>query len=36
AIAINLVAKRTYVIAFGPEIILATFFYLLTKDNIYV
>ncbi|AJI45789.1 prepilin peptidase [Francisella tularensis subsp. novicida] len=36
AIAINLVAKRTNVIAFGPAIILATFFYLLTKDNIYV
>ncbi|MDE5041600.1 prepilin peptidase, partial [Francisella tularensis subsp. holarctica] len=30
AIAIILVAKRTNVIAFGPGIILATFFYLLT------
>ena len=36
AITINLVAKRTHVIPFGPAIILATFFYLLTKDNIYI
>ncbi|APC91750.1 MULTISPECIES: prepilin peptidase [Francisella] len=36
AIIINLIAKRTNVIPFGPAIILATFFYLLTKDNIYI
>lgn len=36
AILINLTSKRTNTIAFGPSIILATIFYLLTKDNIYV
>ncbi|MFV9965416.1 MAG: A24 family peptidase [Francisella endosymbiont of Hyalomma asiaticum] len=36
AITINLVAKRTHVIPFGTAIILATFFYILTKDNIYI
>ncbi|AFJ43778.1 prepilin peptidase [Francisella orientalis] len=36
AIGINLIAKRTNVIPFGPAIILATFFYLLTKDNLYI
>ncbi|ASG68138.1 prepilin peptidase [Francisella halioticida] len=36
AIIVNLVARRTNIIPFGPAIILATFFYLLTKDNIYV
>ena len=36
AIGINLIAKRTNTIPFGPAIILATFFYLITKDNLYV
>ena len=36
AIAINLSSKKTNVIAFGPSIILATIFYLLTKDNLYI
>lgn len=36
AIGVNLIARRTNVIPFGPAIILATFFYLLTKDNIYI
>lgn len=36
AIVINLTSKKTSVIAFGPSIILATFFYLLTKDSLYI
>ena len=37
AIVINIIAeRRTNVIPFGPAIILTTFFYLLTKDNIYI
>lgn len=36
AIGINLIARRTNTIPFGPAIILATFFYLITKDNIYI
>lgn len=36
AIIINLTSKRTNTIAFGPSLILATIFYLLTKDNLYV
>lgn len=36
AIIINLSSRRTNVIPFGPAIILATFFYLLTKDNLYI
>ena len=36
AISINLSKKKTNVIAFGPSIILATIFYLLTKDNLYI
>lgn len=36
AIFVNIIERRTNIIPFGPAIILATFFYLLTKDNIYV
>ncbi|MGQ4005209.1 prepilin peptidase [Francisellaceae bacterium CB300] len=36
AIAINLSSKKTNIITFGPSIILATIFYLLTKDNLYI
>jgi leader peptidase (prepilin peptidase)/N-methyltransferase len=36
AIAINLSSKKTNIIAFGPSIILATIFYLLSKDNLYI
>ena len=36
ALIINLTNKKTNIIAFGPSIILATIFYLLTKDNLYV
>ncbi|QIV94465.1 prepilin peptidase [Allofrancisella frigidaquae] len=33
---INLFGRRTNVIAFGPSIILASIFYLATKDNLYI
>ncbi|MED7789075.1 prepilin peptidase [Francisella sp. 19X1-34] len=36
AIFINIIGRKTNIIPFGPAIILATFFYLLTKDNLYV
>ncbi|AXA34739.1 prepilin peptidase [Francisella adeliensis] len=36
AIIINLCSKRTNTIAFGPSIILATIFYLLTQDSLYI
>ncbi|MCL4121284.1 UNVERIFIED_CONTAM: hypothetical protein GTU68_009903 [Idotea baltica] len=36
AIIINLCSKRTNTIAFGPSIILATIFYLLTQDSFYI
>jgi leader peptidase (prepilin peptidase)/N-methyltransferase len=36
AIIINICSKRTNTIAFGPSIILATIFYLLTQDNLYI
>jgi leader peptidase (prepilin peptidase)/N-methyltransferase len=36
ALLTNLLSRKTNTIAFGPSIILACVFYLLTKDNIYV
>ncbi|AIT08527.1 peptidase A24 [Candidatus Francisella endociliophora] len=36
AIVINIIARRTNIIPFGPAIILATFFYIMTKDSIYI
>ncbi|GAB4222616.1 MAG: A24 family peptidase [Francisella sp.] len=36
AIVVNVFHKRTNIIPFGPAIIFATFFYLLTKDSLYV